>query len=142
MNVNRFGAFRQNGIGLEVIKTERGMAGGFSIGGSVNNFFKREIKMNNEQTIKGKWNEFKGELQDTWGKISGDDLERTKGNVKAISGLMQQKYGSLKDDAKTKFNELLNRYGVSAEEKEQQIKKVAADKSEDAKNSIRKNLKN
>ena len=98
--------------------------------------------MNNEQMIKGKWNEFKGELQNTWGKISGDDLERTKGNVKAISGLMQQKYGSLKDDAKTKFNELLNRYGASAGEKEQQIKKAVADKSENVKNSVRDNLKN
>jgi uncharacterized protein YjbJ (UPF0337 family) len=98
--------------------------------------------MDNEQTIKGKWNEFKGEFQNTWGKISGDDLERTKGNVKAISGLMQQKYGSLKDEAKTKFNELLSRYGASAEEKGQQIKRAAADKSEDVKNNVRKNLKN
>ena len=97
--------------------------------------------MINEQTIKGKWTEFKGELQDTWGKISGDDLERTKGNVKAISGLMQQKYGSLKDEAKAKFDELVGRYSANAEEKKQDLTKAAADKSEAAKNRVRQNLK-
>jgi uncharacterized protein YjbJ (UPF0337 family) len=98
--------------------------------------------MINEQTIKGKWNEFKGELQDMWGKVTGDDLDRTKGNVKAISGLMEQKYGSLKEDAKTKFDDLVNRYSDKTEDKKQGITNKAANKTESIKDSVRKNLKN
>ena len=49
--------------------------------------------MMNEQVRKGKWLEIKGDLQKFWGKLTDDDLEKTKGDVKAIAGLLQQKYG-------------------------------------------------
>jgi uncharacterized protein YjbJ (UPF0337 family) len=53
----------------------------------------------NEQVLKGKWKDIKGELQKTWGKITGDELEQTKGDMTSISGLVQQRYGIAKDEA-------------------------------------------
>ena len=46
----------------------------------------------NENTIKGKWLEIKGDIQKAWGKLTDDELEKTKGDMKAIGGLIQQKY--------------------------------------------------
>jgi len=42
---------------------------------------------------KGSGIKSKGDLQKTWGKITGDEFEKTKGNVQEIAGLVQQKYG-------------------------------------------------
>ena len=47
----------------------------------------------NDNAVKGKWLEIKGEVQKAWGKLTDDDLEKTKGDMKAIGGLIQQRYG-------------------------------------------------
>lgn len=58
----------------------------------------------NESTVKGKWLEVKGEVQKAWGKLTDDELEQTKGDMKAIGGLIQQKYGNAQGD----YNEKLS----------------------------------
>lgn len=35
----------------------------------------------NEQSIKGKWLEIRGELQKAWGKLTNDELDQTKGDA-------------------------------------------------------------
>ena len=52
----------------------------------------------NETFAKGKWTELKGELLKTWGKITGDELDANKGDMTAIAGLVQQRYGLAKED--------------------------------------------
>jgi len=47
----------------------------------------------NKNVIKGKWLEFKGNLKKQWGKLTDDELDKTDGDVKAIGGLIQQRYG-------------------------------------------------
>ena len=58
---------------------------------------KWEIKMEkpkiNNNIIEGKWLELKGEVQKAWGNLTNDELDKTKGDFKAISGLIQQRYG-------------------------------------------------
>ena len=58
----------------------------------------------NANMAAGKWTEIKGEVQKEWGKLTNDELEKTKGDMKAISGLIQQKYGA----AQKGFDEKLN----------------------------------
>jgi uncharacterized protein YjbJ (UPF0337 family) len=65
--------------------------------------------MNNDM-IKGKWNEIKGDLQKTWGKITNDEWESTKGDMKAVSGLVQQRYSEQKEDFSTKVADVYNKY--------------------------------
>jgi uncharacterized protein YjbJ (UPF0337 family) len=85
-----------------------------------------------ENIVKGKWNEFKGEVRNMWGKLTNDDLESTKGNLSAIAGLIQQRYGETKDSVTQKLNNLLNR-GAG----------TAADATEDAKENLRQdNIEN
>jgi uncharacterized protein YjbJ (UPF0337 family) len=63
----------------------------------------------NEQIIKGKWNQAKGALQSMWGKLSSDELEKTKGNIKDITGLIQDKYGHSKEEISAKITEIVDK---------------------------------
>ena len=60
--------------------------------------------------FEGAWTEFKGEVRKVWGKLTGDELESTKGDMESISGLIQQKYGHTKDDVTHKLTEMKDRF--------------------------------
>ncbi len=77
----------------------------------------------NENTIKGKWLEIKGDIQKHWGEITNDELEKTKGDIKAISGLIQQKYGQAQDNYSKKLSEIFSRFESRKEETLSAIKK-------------------
>jgi uncharacterized protein YjbJ (UPF0337 family) len=64
----------------------------------------------NRDTIQGKWKEIKGDLRKTWGKITDDEWEQTKGDVTSMAGILQQRYGFAKDDAASKINSVIDRY--------------------------------
>lgn len=64
----------------------------------------------NNSTIQGKWNEIKGDLQKTWGKITNDEWESTKGDMKAVHGLVQQRYGEGKEDFTEKVARVYDKY--------------------------------
>ena len=52
--------------------------------------------MNAEQ-LKGKWMQFKGELKETYGKCTDDDLKQIEGNYEKFVGKAQERYGDKKD---------------------------------------------
>jgi uncharacterized protein YjbJ (UPF0337 family) len=64
----------------------------------------------NKNMIKGRWTEMKGDLQKYWGKLTNDELEETKGEIKAISGLIQQKYGKTQANFEKKLAEIYKRF--------------------------------
>jgi uncharacterized protein YjbJ (UPF0337 family) len=65
--------------------------------------------MNND-TIKGKWLEIKGDIQKAWGNLTDDELEKTKGDMKSIQGLIQQKYGQAQETYTQKLSDIFGRY--------------------------------
>jgi uncharacterized protein YjbJ (UPF0337 family) len=87
---------------------------------------KGEIMKFNENTVKGKWMEIKGDVQKAWGKLTDDELDKTNGDMKAIGGLIQQKYGKAQMNYNDKLSEIFHRY---------EAKKDSAVK--DAKSSLR-----
>lgn len=55
---------------------------------------RKEANMDFEESrLDGSWQEIKDELTDTWSKLSDRDLEHTRGDLKAITRLIQTKYG-------------------------------------------------
>ncbi len=76
----------------------------------------------NENTIKGKWTEIKGDIQKAWGKLTDDDLEKTKGDLKSISGLIQQKYGETEESYSKKVSDIFDRFANKADDKFESIK--------------------
>ena len=67
------------------------------------------MKMN-EESFHGKWEEIKGSVRSMWGKLTDDELEKTKGDVQQISGLIMQRYGDTKADSTKKLEEIFNRF--------------------------------
>jgi uncharacterized protein YjbJ (UPF0337 family) len=76
----------------------------------------------NENTVKGKWLEIKGDVQKTWGKLTNDELDKTKGDFKTISGLIQQKYGKEQDNYDKKLSGIFQRFEESKEKTFDNIK--------------------
>jgi uncharacterized protein YjbJ (UPF0337 family) len=63
-----------------------------------------------EDAVRGKWQEIKGDIQRTWGRITDDELNQTKGDFKALAGLVQQRYGLGKKQFDETLSTVLNRY--------------------------------
>lgn len=60
----------------------------------------------NADIIKGKWNEFKGKVKEKWGDITDDELLQIEGNSDKIYGVLQQRYGLGREEAKKTLDEL------------------------------------
>lgn len=86
-----------------------------------------------QDEIKGKWKEVSGDIRSTWGKITGDELEENRGNLKAIAGLIQQRYGMAKDEAEQKLTSIYQRYEKKAEGPIERVKSKIHDSVENAK---------
>lgn len=71
----------------------------------------------NKDTLSGKWAEIKGDLQKLWGNITDDEWEKTKGDSKAIAGVLQQRYGYAKEDAEQKVSNVVSKYMEKTREK-------------------------
>ncbi len=61
----------------------------------------------NDNIIKGKWKEIKGEIQKTWGRLTDDELDQTNGDLTSVGGLIQQKYGVAQEEVRNKINDLI-----------------------------------
>ncbi|WPU65872.1 CsbD family protein [Peredibacter starrii] len=70
----------------------------------------------NEDILKGKWNEIKGEIRSRWGKLNDDELEGMRGNFTSIGGLLQQRYGLKQDEARDGLNKILSRFNSRVED--------------------------
>jgi uncharacterized protein YjbJ (UPF0337 family) len=59
--------------------------------------------MNND-ILKGKWNEFKGNVRERWAELTDNDVEEINGNMEQLIGKLQQRYGMAKDRASKEAN--------------------------------------
>mgnify|MGYP001097164211 CR=1 FL=1 len=64
----------------------------------------------NEEILKGRWNQIKGEIQKEWGELTDNDIERAKGELTYLQGVIQEKYGHSKEEAKAKLDEFLAKF--------------------------------
>ncbi|NLC54485.1 MAG: CsbD family protein [Erysipelothrix sp.] len=53
----------------------------------------------NKDTLEGKWEQLKGNVQKQWGKLTNDDLDVIKGDAKILAGKVQERYGITKEEA-------------------------------------------
>jgi uncharacterized protein YjbJ (UPF0337 family) len=54
----------------------------------------------NWDQIQGNWKEWKGKAQQKWGELTDDELDKAAGDRTELEGLIQQKYGKSKEEAK------------------------------------------
>jgi uncharacterized protein YjbJ (UPF0337 family) len=59
----------------------------------------------NEDKIKGNWKQLVGKLKQHWGKLTDDDLTVAEGSGEYLVGLIQERYGVARDEAKKQVKE-------------------------------------
>ena len=63
-----------------------------------------------ENILKGKWRQLKGELKSQWGKLTDDDLDRAEGDAEKLIGRVQERYGYQRDEAKREVDDFVRRH--------------------------------
>jgi uncharacterized protein YjbJ (UPF0337 family) len=99
--------------------------------------FDGEVRAMDEALIKGKWQEIKGEIQRMWGKLTGDELEETKGNLNSIAGIIEQKYGARKEQVSERLEDIMKKYKSDADLRAEQLKAKIKDQTEHVKKTFR-----
>jgi uncharacterized protein YjbJ (UPF0337 family) len=64
----------------------------------------------NEDVLKGKWHQLKGEVKSRWGKLTDDDLDRAQGDAEKLIGRVQERYGYQRDEAKREVDDFLQHH--------------------------------
>jgi len=59
----------------------------------------------NWDIIQGRWKQVKGSVQEKWGDLTDDDLDKINGNKDQLAGKLQEKYGWTKDDAEREIDD-------------------------------------
>lgn len=67
-----------------------------------------------QDIILGKWHELKGQVRQQWGKITDDDLTRMSGKTEELVGILQQRYGYGKAQAKIEIDRWLSNHDAAA----------------------------
>jgi uncharacterized protein YjbJ (UPF0337 family) len=62
------------------------------------------VTLMNWDRVEGNWKEFKGKVQQKWGKLTNDDLETVRGKRTELAGRLQQRYGYAKDQAEREID--------------------------------------
>ncbi|MCC6605804.1 MAG: CsbD family protein [Anaerolineae bacterium] len=65
--------------------------------------------MNND-ILKGKWNQFKGEVKKEWGKLTNDDVDMINGEYDKLVGRIQERYGRSREEAREEVDRYFERY--------------------------------
>jgi uncharacterized protein YjbJ (UPF0337 family) len=53
----------------------------------------------NWDQVEGKWNQYKGQVKEKWGKLTDDDLDVINGRRQQLIGKIQERYGIAKQTA-------------------------------------------
>jgi uncharacterized protein YjbJ (UPF0337 family) len=64
----------------------------------------------NEDVLKGKWRQLKGEVKSQWGKLTDDDVDRVEGDAEKLIGRVQERYGYQRDEAKREVDDFFRRH--------------------------------
>jgi len=64
--------------------------------------------MNND-ILKGKWNQFKGEVKKEWGKLTNDDMDMINGEYDKLVGRIQERYGRSREEARQEVDRYFER---------------------------------
>ena len=63
----------------------------------------------NEDIIKGKWKQLKGEAKRQWGKLTVDDLDIAEGNRDYLVGKIQERTGRARNEIEREVHDFEGR---------------------------------
>ena len=59
----------------------------------------------NRDILKGKWNQIKGDVKKTFGKLTDNDMLVIEGDANKAVSLLQERYGYTREEAEKQWNE-------------------------------------
>jgi uncharacterized protein YjbJ (UPF0337 family) len=59
-----------------------------------------------KQQAEGSWKQFKGRLQEAWGALTNDDLDRYEGKRERLEGYIQEKTGERREAIRERIDEI------------------------------------
>lgn len=60
----------------------------------------------NSDIFEGKWDQFKGQIRQQYGKITDDQLEQAKGDKQELIGKIKEQYGEAREDVENAVNKI------------------------------------
>lgn len=61
----------------------------------------------NWDQMQGNWKQMKSVVAKKWGKLTDDDLARTKGDRLALAGMLQERYGIRQEQAEKELDDFV-----------------------------------
>jgi uncharacterized protein YjbJ (UPF0337 family) len=62
----------------------------------------------NQDQVKGKWNQLKGEIKKKWARMTDDDLLEVEGDMDKLAGRIQERTGDKREDIRNWLNQNSN----------------------------------
>jgi len=62
--------------------------------------------MTNQDILGGKWKQLRGQVKQKWGKLTDDELDRVEGRAEELAGLLQERYGFAREEAKKQLKDM------------------------------------
>ena len=58
------------------------------------------------QQIEGNWDQFKGKIKESWGKLTDDDLKRAEGKYDQLVGVIKERTGESRAAIEKRLDEI------------------------------------
>lgn len=71
--------------------------------------------MLNQDVLKGKWKQMRGQVKQWWGDLTDDDLDQIDGSVDKLVGRLQERYGYAREEAEKEIDRRLKTYGTGTD---------------------------
>ena len=63
----------------------------------------------NWDQIQGKWKQYQGDARRQWGQLTDDEVEEVQGDRDKLEGLIQERYGRNKEEARREVDDWVAR---------------------------------
>lgn len=63
----------------------------------------------NSDELKGQWKQQVGAAKVAWGKLTDDEILQTEGHAEKLSGLVQERYGIVRDEAEAQVKDFMDK---------------------------------
>jgi uncharacterized protein YjbJ (UPF0337 family) len=67
--------------------------------------------MMNKDIFEGNWRQFQGQVKQTWGKLTDDDMTYIEGSRDKLIGKLQERYGWTREQANKEIDERMTQFG-------------------------------
>lgn len=68
----------------------------------------------NQEQLEGKFNQIKGKVKETWGRLTDDDIALLNGKSDQFFGKLEEKYGLSKEEGERQLKNLEKAYSDNA----------------------------